>query len=335
MRIFLDFNHPAHVHLFKNFIMEFQKMGHKFLLSSRDKECSYSLLDAYGLDYIKRRGYRGIKKVSGLFAINYFLHHIAKDFKPDILIGGVGNAYIAHTAVLLGKPSFIFDDTEYSKLQNLMTFPFAKNIITPSCFTINLGKKQIRHNSYHELAYLHPHRFRPDPGIIKKAGISCPYALVRFVDWQASHDILGHGIKNKTGLIRKLSERVNVLISSEKKLPMELEGYRIKLHASKLHDLIAGSSLYIGESATMASESAVLGIPSILVSNSTRGYIRDLSGYGLVHRFKREKHALNKAFEILADNDSAVIYQEKRKKMLSDKICLTDWMLGFFSALKA
>ncbi len=332
--MFIDFNHPAHIHLFKNMIRELSQKGHTFLLSARDRECSFDLLDSYGFDYIKRKGYRGIKKLPGIAAINYFLIKIAGNFKPDILIGGVGNAYIAHTAVLLGRPSYIFDDTEYSRLQNLMTFPFAKRIITPSCFTLNLGKKQIRHKSYHELAYLHPDRFSPEESVLKQAGAKPPFAVLRFVDLQASHELMDRGIKDKTGLVQELSRHMQVFISSETSLPPSLEGYRIRLHPSKLHDLLAHASLYIGESATMASESAVLGIPSILVSNSTRGYIRDLEGYGLVHHVPDCSKALDLALKLLSNKSTGELYQEKRQKMLRDKIDLTSWMVDFFSSLK-
>ena len=61
MRIFIDINHPAHVHFFKNLVWEMQGRGHEFFISSRDKEVALNLLDAYGLDYYNRgRGYAGV-----------------------------------------------------------------------------------------------------------------------------------------------------------------------------------------------------------------------------------------------------------------------------------
>ena len=43
---------------------------------------------------------------------------------------------------------------------------------------------------YHELAYLHPNRFTPDPGILDLLGVkeSQRYVIIRFVGWGASHD---------------------------------------------------------------------------------------------------------------------------------------------------
>ena len=37
---------------------------------------------------------------------------IARSFKPDLLVGGVGNVYVAHIGKLIGKPSIVFDGTE-------------------------------------------------------------------------------------------------------------------------------------------------------------------------------------------------------------------------------
>lgn len=331
MNILIDFNHPAHIHLFKHFIKHCKEMGHSFLLTARDKDCSFNLLDELGLDYIKRTGYKGLGKAKGIISINHFLYKNARIFKPNILIGGVGNAYIAHTAFLLRKPSFIFDDTEYSKLQNLITFPFAKHIITPSCFTLDLGRKQILHNSYHELAYLHPDRFKADRTISDIIDINSPYAVIRFVDMQASHEIRDHGIRDRIAFIKELSRYIRVYISSEMRLCNDLDGYRINLKPSQIHDLMAFSMLYMGESATMASESAVLGIPAILISNSSRGYIKDLSRYGLVHHFKDDKTAIEKAVQLIKDNNTPFNYKKKRRAMLEDKIDLSSWMIDFFS----
>ena len=49
---------------------------------------------------------------------------------------------------------------------------------------------------YHELAYLHPNRFRPDPAALDAFGVSPdePYSIVRFVSWQAVHDRRERGL---------------------------------------------------------------------------------------------------------------------------------------------
>jgi len=44
MKILIDINHPAHVHLFKHFVWEMQKKGHEFLFTTRRKEFTIELL---------------------------------------------------------------------------------------------------------------------------------------------------------------------------------------------------------------------------------------------------------------------------------------------------
>ncbi|MCK4824015.1 DUF354 domain-containing protein, partial [bacterium] len=157
MRVLIDIGHPAHIHLFKNMIWNLKKKGHEIKITARDKDVALQLLDAYGFEYENRgEGYTGLfRKAIGVIKINHRLYTIARRFKPDIVIG-VHNPYIAQVGKLIRIPSIIFTDTEHAKLANYLTFPFTDVICTPSCFNKDLGKKQVRYNGYHELAYLHP-----------------------------------------------------------------------------------------------------------------------------------------------------------------------------------
>jgi len=200
MKILIDIGHPGHVHLFKNFIKIMKKKGHKFLVTARNKECALKLLDSYKIPYVIRPSFNGlVGKTIGMFKIDFFIYKQAKKFKPDIMIGGVGNAYIAQVSRLLRIPSYIFDDTEFATFQLSMMRPFAKNICTPSCYWKDLGKKQIRYNGYHEIAYLHPKYFKPNPKVLKELGVKKreKFFLLRFVSWQANHDKGDHGFTNE------------------------------------------------------------------------------------------------------------------------------------------
>jgi len=52
MKAHFDVGHPAHVHLFKHAIDEVEARGHDTLVTSREKEVTTSLLDAYGIDHV-------------------------------------------------------------------------------------------------------------------------------------------------------------------------------------------------------------------------------------------------------------------------------------------
>ena len=156
MKIMVDLGHPAHVHLFKNFIWEMGKRGHEVLITARDKEILLDLLNAYGFEYIvlSKQGKNLFGLAVELLKRDYKLFNLARSYKPDILIGL--SEIITHVGKILKMPSIVFTDTEHAKLSNAITVPFVYVICTPSCFKKDFGTKQIRYNGYHELAYLHP-----------------------------------------------------------------------------------------------------------------------------------------------------------------------------------
>jgi hypothetical protein len=49
-----------------------------------------------------------------------------------------------------------------------------------------------------------------------------------------------------------------------------------------MHHLLAHCDCYIGESATMASEAVILGVPAVYAADDNRGYTDDLSARGLL-----------------------------------------------------
>jgi len=295
-----------------------------------------NLLDAYHIEYCLVG-----KRIHGLpgmafsqIRYEYNLYRLAKKFNPDILLG-IGGPANSHVGKLIRKPSIVFTDTEHARLSNLITFPFADVICTPSCFKKDLGKKQVRYNGYHELAYLHPNYFKPDPSVLSELGLSenDRFIIVRFVSWMASHDIRQHGfdLAKKRKLVEEIGKYGRVLITSESHLPEELEKYRITIPPEKIHDLLYYATMYIGEGGTMASESAVLGVPAIRVSSFPRnGYIEELEEkYGLVHSLLPQEDYLGEVTTLLNNKDLKQDYQKKRDILLNEKINVTQFMVGF------
>lgn len=336
MKILVNISHPAQVHLFKNALRILMEHGHECRITAVKKEVSLNLLDSSGFDYdvVGSAKPTSFGKGVELLRIDANLLKIARSFRPDLLLGGVGNAYVAHVGRLIRKPSIVFDDTEHATIQHCLTDPFVSVICTPSCYTRNLGKKQVRYNGYHQLASLHPNYFTPDPAILAKLGLTedDPYIVVRFVSWQASHDVGQHGIRDKVGLVKTLGQYGRVLITSEEALPPELQPYQIRVSPEKLHDLLYYASLYVGEGGTTASEAAVLGTPSIYVSSlvGTMGNFIELEGtYDLLYSFTDGGAALGKVIEILQNPASKEKWRIKREQLLRDKIDVTAFMVWF------
>ncbi len=337
MRILVDIGHPAHVHFFKNFIWEMEKRGHQLKVTARDKDVALRLLKAYDIEYtaVGRAGKGKFNLVREWVERDRKIYAIARRFRSDILTG-IHNPCVAHVARFTGAKSIIFTDTEHAKLANMLTFPFADVICTPSCFKKDLGKKQVRYNGYHEFAYLHPNYFTPDPSVLDELGLSenDRFIIVRFVSWGASHDIgqRGFDLQGKRRLVEELGKYGRVIITSESPLPEEFEKCRITLPPEKLHDLLYYATLYIGEGATIASECAVLGTPAIYVNTLRLGYLDEQEErYGLVYNFSNpetaQTEALEKAHELLRRKDLREEWQAKRERLLQDKIDVTEFMV--------
>jgi len=335
MRILIDMGHPGHVHFFKNFIWEMERKGHTVLITARNKEITLDLLSKYHFDFVPvgRQKSGKFNLIKEWILRDLQILKIAREFHPDFLMG-IGNPSVAHVAKLLSKRSLVFTDTEHAKFANGVTFPFADIICTPSCFNYDAGPKQVRYNGYHELAYLHPNNFTPNPAVLTELGLTedDPFIVVRFVSWQASHDVGQHGIRDKVGLVKALEQYGRVLITSEGALPEELRAYQIRVSPEKLHDLLYYATLYVGEGGTTASEAAVLGTPSIYVSSlvGTMGNFIELEEtYDLLYSFTDGGAALDKAVEILQDPKSKDKWRIKRDRLLTDKIDVTEFMVWF------
>lgn len=336
MNILIDINHPAHVHYFKNCIKLLRQKGHDIVITSRNRYPALHLLRAYGEDYYDRG--KGSSRFFGkLFYIpvaNARLLKIALKTKPDLFLS-FGTPYPNHIAWLLRKPGINFQDTESAGLMFAITRPFSSLYCTPRCFKKDLGKKHVRFNGYMELTYLHPSYFTPDESVYDDLGLSRgePYVILRFVNWQASHDIGHQGIHldMKRKAVQILSRFGRVFISSEVELPADLEPYRFTLAPEKMHDALAFASLLYGESATMASECAVLGTPAIYLDNDGRGYTtEEEEKYGLVYNFTEstedQEKSLQKAVELLSTPGLREEWQERRNKLLQDTIDVTAFM---------
>ena len=280
MKILIDIGHPAHVHYFRNFIDLMTKKGHQFYITSRDKEVTFDLLRKFNIPFTGRgRGGKGsFGKILYILKADLQLIREGLSFKPDMLLS-FASTYAAHASFVLNKPHIAFDDTEHSKYEIFLYRPFTKVILNPQCFKKDFGKKQIRFKGFMELCYLHPKYFEPDGNILTQLKLreTEAFVLLRFVSWTASHDRgeTGFSSEFKLMLVKELSRHVRIFISSESKLPEELEQYRLPVSPEKLHDVLFYSSLYIGEGATTASECAMLGTPAIYVNSLSAGTLEE------------------------------------------------------------
>jgi len=304
------------------------------------KEINYELLRKYKIEFIDLGTYgkNPFIKMLNIPVMAFKMARVVKKYNPDILMG-IASSRICHGTLFSKRITYVFTDTEHASEQIALFKPFATKIITPDCFTKNLGKKHMRYPGYHELAYLHPNRFKPNPEVLKEINLkeNEPFFILRFVSWNASHDVgqKGLSLENKRKLIELLKSYGKIIISSEGSLPKEFEQYRMAICPAKMHDLLFYSALFIGEGATMASECAMLGTPAFYINSLDSGTLQEQEKLGLIHNLRNDDNLIVIVQSFLKDN---LLNKEKQRQYakiaLADKIDVTQFMIDLVNDKK-
>lgn len=339
MNLLIDIGHPAHVHLFRCLAHEMKKKGHHVFFTHRDREAVKELLEYEGLQSvslgISRKGVLG--KLWSSFINTWVLLKIIKRVKADLLLSH-GSISLAWASFLCRVPHISLEDT-YNMEQVALYRPFTKVILTGDYDHPSLGDKEFRYPGYHELAYLHPNRFSADMTIREQMCIPNHEKLIvlRFVSWNATHDVGMKGISNekKIEIVHRLGKLGKVVISSEGLLPDEIEHCRFNLPKHKLHDALASADLIFSESATIASEGAVLGTFSIYLDDKGRFYTRDQEKrFGLVKSFSLSdfdvEAAIMLAEKVLSESRNKTVH-----RICDEMIDVTKFLLWFLEAYQA
>jgi len=325
--VLVDVCHPAHAHFFRHPIALWREAGCEVHVAARDKDVALPLLREFDLDCTVLGGPR--KGIVGLLVElaqrDVALCALARRTRADV-ITAIGGTFAAHAAFGARVPSVVFYDTEMATLQNRMTYPLASVVAVPRCYVgWTPARRTVRYAGYHELSYLQPQRFRPERERALAAGLDPgrPTYLLRLVAWTANHDIGDSGLSPAAvaALVARLSAAGRVVISSETPLPPDLDALRFRGRVSDMHHLMAFCAGYFGESATMASECAVLGVPAVYAANSPRGYTDEQeSRYGLVRNVRSlDPTKLDAACDwLLAQSPAAM--QERRARLLAESV---------------
>lgn len=334
MKILIDIGHPAHVHYFRNLINQLEVEGYEFLVLARDKEVTHSLLDSYDIPFINKGkgGKAFFDRIDYTIRSLILINQHVQTFNPDLCLSFY-SPYLSAISTLQDIPHIMYNDTESQFMFKWISKFFNTEIYSPDSYKQPDLRYQKLFKSYMELAYLHPDIYTADSSIKKVTGDD--YILLRFVSNKASHDLGYPGIdqKEKIKMFRFLSSFKKVWISSEVELPKELVESQLSIPSKAMHDVIANASLLIGGSATMSSEAAMLGVPSIHINHNEWGYIQELDiRYKLIHHFKADSKGIERALKmskkILENDNHKSIYKKRSEEMLSEKINLTKYMIS-------
>jgi len=340
MNILIDIGHPAHVHLFARAAKIWQGKGHQVLFTIRNRPMVPELLEAlhfqYSIASTPRTGVIG--QAVELLEHDWQVFCAARRFRADIMLGT--SVSITHVSKLTPARSVVFneDDADYIKPFAYLAYPFADAIVIPACLRDKKTNKHYTYEGYHELAYLHPNQFTPDPAIFSELGMKDgePYFILRLVAFKAHHDTgqRGLSINAQRKLINLLNQYGKVFITNEGKLPEEFRPYQLPIPPHRIHHALYYAKMLISDGQTMTIEAAVLGTPSIRCNTfiGKCSVIEELEHkYQLTFGFlpNEENKMLDKITLLLKLPDLQQEWAYRREKMLSEKVDLTSWMVNF------
>lgn len=340
MNILFDIGHPAHVHLFRNLVQEMKDHGHNLFFSVREIPVAKRLMEHYGFTPYLNLGKKKdnlLGKAQTVISQDMLVSRFVR--KHHINLGISSGLVLGHVSRLTSMKSVMFDDDDDSVEPLIVKFGHhCTNIVfTPDCIQ-RKTKHAVYYHGTHELAYLHPNRFSPDPSVLQKVGINADerFFIMRFVALKGHHDVgqQGLSLEQKKALVDLLKQHGRVIITSELPLEPEFESYRIPIPPEDIHSLMAYSSLFLGDSQTMTSEAAILGIPALKCNT----FAKQLSvpnmlenKYNLCHAYSPDH------FEDMYQNINQLLarspeelhneWQSKRERMLSEMIDPTDFFV--------
>ena len=334
--------HPAHYHNIRNLAARLESKGYKALIVARQKDVLFRLLENCPFETILIGAARGTSKLSKAIHLagrEWQMLKIVRRHRPIMMLGT--DMIIAHVGRLLGIPAFILneDDAEAVPLFAKLAYPGATGIFCPAvCSVGKYGRKKIPYPGYHELAYLHPRYFTPDPSKVSRLSQGKPYYLLRFVELTAHHDAGRRGISNDLAreITGMLSAKGNVFISSEKPLDPALEPFRIGIPPADMHHALAFADLFIGDSQTMTAEAAVMGTPALRFNDfvGELSYLEELEHrWHLTYGFRTDNPAglLERLKVLLGDPGARTTWKRRRDDMLRGSVDLTalwEWFIS-------
>ncbi|MDD3724418.1 MAG: DUF354 domain-containing protein, partial [Bacteroidales bacterium] len=245
-----------------------KERGHEVFFSVREIPVAKSLMEHYGMKYINLGNKRDSLFGKAFTILRQDIKMFFYVLKNRIDFGLSSGIVLPHLSKVLKMKSFVFDDDDDDAEPLVVKYghPFSDIVFTPSPIK-RRTKHAVYYNGCHELTYLHPNNFQADSTVLTKAGIKngeC-FFIMRFVAFKGHHDI-GHGgisLEQKRRLVKLLSEYGRVVITSEREIEPEFEQYRIPVPSEEVHSLMYYASLFIGDSQTMTSEAAIMGVPAL------------------------------------------------------------------------
>lgn len=342
MNILIDIGHPGHVHLLHGVAKELEQRGHNLFYSVREIPVAIRLMDHYGMTPYLNLGNKKDSLMGKAWTVLrqdcQVLRYVRRN---KIDVGLSSGMVLGHVSKLTKMKSIMFDDDDDAAEPLVVKYghPASAVVFTPQCIHRKTGHA-VYYAGTHELAYLHPNRFSPDPSVLEKAGLKEGerFFIMRFVALKGHHDVgqQGLSLEQKCRLLELLKPFGRVIVTSERALESEFEPYRLPVPPEEIHSLMAYSSMFLGDSQTMTSEAAVLGVPA-LKCNTFAGRLsvpNEMENkYGLCYAYQPSDFDKMYAHveQLLSKQPDALHqeWQEKRQRFLNDHIDVTAFFTDY------
>lgn len=322
MRVLVDITHPAYAHFFRAVLPALRERGYIVRVTSREKDVTLELLNVWGIEHhcLSTAGRSATGLLVEMIVRVWRLCREIKRFRPDVLLARDG-VYACQAGWLSGVKAISFDDTDDAPIQHACYFPFAWRVYTDHAYRRRLGGKQRFYTGVSCIPYLQSPLVADDDRLLERFGFrpNDKVFLVRLVSWTSNHDYGQRGFDQHhlRRLVDRLKLQGRVVVSSEVELEDSLEELRSPVAPQDMHSLLAKCSLYVGESATMAAEAAMLGVPAIHVSTRRLWYTDELeSRYQLVRNVRSGPDCLELVDKILGHPDAKRDHIRRRNDYL-------------------
>lgn len=312
--------------------------GDEILVLSREKDVACELLDGFGIPHspVSRAATGTLPLAMELARRDLAVWRAIRRCRPNVMIG-FGGVAIAHAGRVTGVPALSVYDSENATLQTRITWPFITHLYVPEAYGGPVPEgRTTRWPGTKELSFLHPSAYQPDRDIAQAHGVAeaGDTFFLRVVAWRANHDIgkAGWGGEMLGAVIEHLSARGRVILSSERPLPERFERYRYRGPTDAVHHVMGHCRMVLGESATMASEAAILGVHGLYAGRDFPGYLGDLARAGLLTEVRAAG-----ADSVIAAIDAAltVPMEEMRRRRDAYVAQCPDWAEAVVAALDA
>lgn len=342
MNILIDIGHPGHVHLLHGVAKELGQRGHHLYYSVREIPVAIRLMEHYGMTPIMNLGGKKDTLIGKAWTVlhqdSQMLGYVRRN---RIDIGLSSGMVLGHVSKLTSMNAIMFDDDDDDAEPLVVKYghPASAAVLTPQCIC-RKSERAVYYAGTHELAYLHPNRFTPNPKVLEKAGLleGERFFIMRFVALKGHHDVgqQGLSIGQKCRLLELLKPYGRVIITSERSMEPEFEPFRLPVPPEEIHSLMAYSSMFLGDSQTMTSEAALLGVPAIKC-NTFAGRLSVPNEmeqkYGLCYAFHpRDFEKMYSHVEKLLQRPPIELcheWQEKRNRFIKEHIDVTAFFTWF------